>query len=114
MIGAARHRKGSIAIAAALAALFLVGCYDAPRPPCAFLCGAGGSCPTDYQCAGDGWCKREDLSPEYVCDPAHQLDAAPIDAAPVDAAPVDAAPADASAADAVPGDATPADATTDT
>lgn len=96
----------------------LTGCYDTPQPECAFLCGAGDSCPEGYACAGDGWCKRPDIAQDFQCAPpvpdaavdASIADAGPDggpdggDAAVIDAGPADAAPdgaADA-AADAAP------------
>jgi hypothetical protein len=98
----------TIPLLAALLAL-TGGCYDTPRPACAFFCGADGACPDGYRCAGDGWCKRMDVADGFVCaalpDAAPSRDApgpAPSDAAASDASPVDAAPVDP--ADAMPTD----------
>jgi len=73
------------------------GCFKTPQPDCAFLCGAGGSCPTDYFCAEDGVCKRDGIANTFDCGFVAPPDAgipvdAPIgiDAAPD--APPDAAP----------------------
>ena len=53
-------RRTSLLLATlSLAAVALTsGCYDTPKPTCAFLCGDDGACPDGYSCAGDGWCKR--------------------------------------------------------
>lgn len=87
---------------AAVAAGLAAGCFEAPKPNCAFLCGTDSSCPGGYTCAADGWCKRADLPATFACetgldaavadaaDPDAEVDAADIDAAEIDAA-VDAA-----------------------
>jgi hypothetical protein len=62
------------------------GCFEAPQPPCAFLCGEGNVCPDGYACAPDGWCKRDDVAPNFSCG------AAPSDAAVIDAVSIDATP----------------------
>lgn len=59
-------------------------CFDSPRPSCAFLCGNDLSCPEGYTCATDGWCKREGLADDFVCD-GIAIDASVADA-PADAA----------------------------
>jgi hypothetical protein len=56
----------------ALAALFFVGvtgCFERPRPECAFLCGndPNARCPQDYVCRDDGICKRGDLADDFSC-----------------------------------------------
>ena len=33
--------------------VLLAGCYETPKPACAFLCGSGGECPDGYQCSTD-------------------------------------------------------------
>ena len=79
----------------------VAGCYDDPRPACAFLCSEDQTCPADYACAPDGWCKRDDVSPEFVCDPQQPgIDATAIDAPALDAPAPDAPPDDASLLDA--------------
>lgn len=91
----------------------LHGCFDRPKPACAFWCGDDGSCPDGYRCATDQWCKRNDIFDDFECGPGPapgDIDASPddVDAAPggLDAAPGgDAAPADAAPADAGPPDA---------
>ncbi len=109
---------------ATLALTFIVlatGCYETPRPECAFICGDNGACPADYSCRADNWCKRSDVQDTFVCDTravdaatsidaAIGADAATTDAAATDAAATDARPADARPADARPADARPADA----
>ena len=42
-------------------------CYTTPKPECAFLCGEAESCPDGYSCAGDGWCKRDDVPTTFDC-----------------------------------------------
>lgn len=79
-------RVAPAAVLIALAAL--AGCYDTPRPACAFLCGSDNACPSGYTCASDGWCKRDDVGGDYTCGPALP-DAAPADA-PIDATEIDA------------------------
>jgi hypothetical protein len=63
------------------------GCFDRPRPACAFWCGDDGACPDGYRCATDQWCKREDVAETFACGPGPDQDAAPpaIDAARPDA-----------------------------
>jgi len=52
-----------------LSLLALVGCFDAPSPDCAFLCGPGETCPDGYFCSsGDNWCKRNGLATDFSCD----------------------------------------------
>ena len=64
----------------ALAALVTAtGCYDAPRPNCAFLCTGNTACPDGYTCAADGWCKRDDVAPTFACETV-TVDAAVADA----------------------------------
>ncbi len=91
----------------ALFAIFLAplsSCFDAPKPECAFACGAQNSCPTDYRCAGDGWCKRSDIAENFVCGPVSLIDGSTPDAPAVDGGP-DAAEADAALFDAAVPDA---------
>jgi hypothetical protein len=64
-------------------ALLWAGCYSTPTPDCAFLCGAGGSCPDEYFCASDGVCKRDGLANTFDCGFTAPPDAGP----PVDAPP---------------------------
>ena len=71
------------AAAALLALLFTPGCFKTPTPDCAFLCGAGGSCPDNYFCAEDGVCKRDGLANTFDCGFVAPPDAGP----PVDAPP---------------------------
>ncbi len=111
-----------------LAALFgAVGCYEAPKPACQFLCGSGDACPTDYGCGDDGRCHRVESNGSLaVCtdqlpgiDAAATIDSsmidssgldADLDAADIDAMPIDATPIDATPIDAMPIDAMPLDA----
>jgi hypothetical protein len=102
------------------------GCFDRPRPACAFWCGEDSACPDGYRCASDQWCKREDVADGFECGPGPAADASPpaldagpgmdgapgLDAAPaIDAAPgLDAAAPDAAAPDAAAPDAAPPDA----
>ncbi len=98
--------------ALALLAVALPGCYDTPRPECAFACSADGDCPGGYSCRADTWCKRDDIPDDFECAPplpdaassdagGTTADASPDGSAP-DAAPADAAPPDASSLDASP------------
>jgi hypothetical protein len=52
----------------ALAAIFMAGCYDAPRPECGFRCGPSAACPDDYTCASDSRCHRNGAPPDMVCE----------------------------------------------
>ena len=94
-----------------LLALTLAGCYETPRPACAFACSADGDCPDGYSCRADTWCKLDDVADDFECAPTlpdaaasdaggTTADASP-DASAPDAAPADAA-ADASTLDASP------------
>lgn len=58
-------------------------CFDKPEPACALLCGGDGSCPDGYSCRGDGWCKRDDVADDLVCeiDASASQDAPAVDAA---------------------------------
>ena len=76
------------------AAALGAGCYDTPRPSCAFLCGTDQACPGGYTCAADGWCKRDDLPATFTCDTAGP-DAATVDGPAPDAPDVDAPDVDA-------------------
>ena len=40
-------------------------CYD--RPTCSFRCGPQSSCPYEYECASDGWCKLKGTPDNYQC-----------------------------------------------
>lgn len=104
--------RGRIQLALALLASFAAfpGCFDEPKPPCAFRCSSSGTCPSSYTCASDDWCKAEGVLDSYACEPPLP-DASP-DASPADASLVDAAPPDASP-DATPLDAMPPDANTE-
>ena len=74
-------RAGAIrALLLGLLTLGGTGCFDAPQPPCAFLCGQGGDCPDGYVCAADNFCKRKDVNPAFVCPLTPE--AASADAAP--------------------------------
>ncbi|HYU14947.1 MAG TPA: hypothetical protein VEL05_02700 [Candidatus Acidoferrum sp.] len=82
-------------VAALLALLVLAlttGCYENPRPPCAFACGPADDCPAGYSCRADTWCKRDDIPDDFTCGPPI-LDAAP-PAADASAADADIADAD--------------------
>ncbi|HVV83839.1 MAG TPA: hypothetical protein VHE35_12275 [Kofleriaceae bacterium] len=82
-----------LAAVLALAALLgPAGCYDTPKPACAFACALDGSCPDGYACdTQDQICHlRLDDGTLEAC-PAPFLDAAQIDAGPVDAPAIDAA-----------------------
>jgi hypothetical protein len=81
--------------------LLTAACYETPRPPCAFSCGDADDCPTGYTCRADSWCKRDDVTDDYVCAVP---DAAPPDDGSVDGSPDAAAPDDAPAIDAPGGD----------
>lgn len=82
------------AIALIFGALLVAGCYETPQPVCAFLCGTGDACPDGYDCAPDGFCKRNDVDPNMQCPG--------VDIA-IDASDVDAPAADADTTDADPG-----------
>lgn len=91
------RRLGSLIAAAALGASLLTGCFSKPTPDCAFLCGAGQSCPDGYFCASDGACKKDGLADGFDCGFVAPADASPPSDAGADApnTPKDAA-ADAS------------------
>lgn len=85
---------------------FLGGCFDPPRPKCAFLCSVDNPvCPEGYTCGGDGRCHLIENGVPAQCEDSLPADAgaadAPLDApmAPdaeaVDAAPMTDAPPDA-------------------
>jgi len=96
-----------------LAAITLAACYETPKPPCMFLCGEGGACPSGYVCVTeDNRCHRDDTGgpAECVDELPGEIDASTLDAAPIDAALIDAAPIDASIPDAAPPDAAAPDA----
>jgi hypothetical protein len=61
-------------IAAALLAL-AAGCYETPRPVCAFRCGPAEACPEGYRCGGDGQCHLEVNGNLAACDPLPTPDA---------------------------------------
>jgi hypothetical protein len=69
--------------------LLFAGCYQTPKPACAFLCGAGGECPDGYECDTDNRCHRVESNGSLAECP----DPLPIDAnAPIDSStPLDAA-----------------------
>jgi hypothetical protein len=69
------------------------GCYSTPQPDCAFLCGAGASCPDGYFCAGDGVCKLDGVADSFDCGFVAPPDAGPPVDAPADAPPDAAADA---------------------
>jgi len=65
------------------AALLTAACYSTPQPECSFHCGEALACPDGYTCAGDGWCKRNDVPADFNCEGTTPLpDASDIDAAP--------------------------------
>jgi hypothetical protein len=63
----------------------MTACYSPPQPDCGFICGAGGMCPSEYFCAGDGVCHRNGTSSTVSCG----ADARPDTPKPIDA-PADA------------------------
>jgi hypothetical protein len=86
--------------------LVLAGCYQTPKPACAFLCGADDACPDGYQCsdddnrchlveAGGGLAACTDSLPDDAATtidaPVSEPDATPLDAASADAFPACAA-----------------------
>jgi hypothetical protein len=82
------------------------GCYDTPRPNCAFLCGSGGACPDGYQCGSDDRChlvlENNQLAMcEDTLPTADASNDAPVADAGPDAAIPDAGP-DAALPDAAP------------
>jgi hypothetical protein len=107
----------SPALAAILA---LTGCFDAPKPNCAFLCGPEQQCPAGYACSSDGRCHR--VLPggaglaeceDTLTDAAISLDASvDPDATLADASPDPDASPDAGVPDAGVPDATPPQCTT--
>ena len=70
-------------------ACLLGSCYSTPNPQCAFLCGEANSCPDNYSCATDGWCKRNDINPDFDCM-GTTVDARVVDAPIIDAPIIDA------------------------
>ncbi len=97
----ARRAGLAATVAAVLLAVGATGCYDTPKPACAFACGRDGSCPDGYGCDPQDQICHLQLPGGGLeaCDHPF-VDAAIVDAgtdAPVDAgadAPVDA-PVDA-------------------
>ena len=89
----------AILVSICFSSLLVVGCFDAPKPACAFLCGDDNACPDGYACAGDGWCKRDGVDPSFMCDdvvlPPIDADTTPDAIAVADASVVDAAAIDA-------------------
>lgn len=75
-----------VASVCALLTVTSAGCYDTPKPKCAFLCGTAGECPLDYMCGpADNRCHLvEDNGALAVCEDPLPGDAAVIDA-PIDA-----------------------------
>ncbi len=65
--------------------LLVAACYD--RPTCSFRCGSDNSCPYEYFCATDGWCKLKGTADDHYCGEAPEPDAAPPDAGSADASP---------------------------
>jgi hypothetical protein len=62
-----------------------VGCFNAPKPNCAFLCGESDSCPEDYMCSpADGRCHLVVEGVPATCEDALPSDAG-ADAIPADA-----------------------------
>jgi hypothetical protein len=86
-------RFAALALGATLG-LAGAGCFNPPKPNCAFLCGDGNACPEDYTCSSaDNRCH---LVVDNVMatseDEIPGVDAAAIDAATVDAQIFDAGP----------------------
>ncbi len=108
-----RHFNVGRALLAAIVApaLLLGACFSTPEPECAFACGQNSVCPDKYRCAGDGWCKRNDVAEDFVCSTTPLIDASKPtpDSANLDASLVDAG-GDATAPDASPLDAMAPDA----
>src|SRR5688572_11065056 len=48
-------------------ALFVVGCYDAPKPQCGFRCGPAQECPEGYACGADNRCRAEGTADDLIC-----------------------------------------------
>jgi hypothetical protein len=68
------------------------GCYETPKPNCAFLCGAAAECPDDYMCGGDGRCHLVMSGGALAtCEEPIPVDASESDA-PIDVADFDAGP----------------------
>jgi hypothetical protein len=62
------------------------GCFETPKPACAFLCGSDGACPDGYQCQPDKVCHLVRSGGRIAeCDMPLPVDAS-VDAA-VDAGP---------------------------
>jgi hypothetical protein len=120
-----------------LALVAAAGCYETPKPKCAFLCGTGGTCPEQYMCvAADNRCHLVENGQPATCEDqlpgadgavhdAPEADAPPgtpdappgtPDATPMPDAPppmIDASVPDASVPDASVPDAAPVDAAVD-
>lgn len=90
-----RPRAATAALAGLLASVALAGCYQTPRPACAFACARDGSCPTGYACdPQDQICHLQLPGDGLEACERPFVDAAAIDAA-TDAAVVVDAPTDA-------------------
>lgn len=54
-----------VGLAAAIAAVFVAGCFTPKLDPCALQCAAGNECPRGTQCLADGFC--HDSTGEDLC-----------------------------------------------
>jgi len=104
----ARSLRLALAALSTLATLALGGCFNAPKPNCAFLCGDQNACPDEYQCSSaDGRCHllvngapamcEDTLADGSIIDssvPDGRMIDGSVDARPIDGS-VDARPIDA-------------------
>jgi hypothetical protein len=87
----------------AVALLLGLGCYDTPKPPCAFICGPGGACPVDYTCQSDNVCHLVQSGGQVAqCPPGFIFDGAVSDGPSADG-PIADARADGPILDGPPG-----------
>ena len=77
-------RRTVTAVAFCIIAIFgfASACYD--RPTCSFRCGEDSTCPYEYFCATDGWCKLKGTAQGHVCDGEVPGPDAGVDANPLD------------------------------
>lgn len=74
-------------------AMGLLGCFEAPKPKCIFLCGANGACPAGYACGADDRCHLMEPSGLAMCEAPLPVDSGPVDGSTAaDAAASDASP----------------------
>jgi hypothetical protein len=102
-MGVLMHARPLFPLGSSLIALaLLAGCFNAPKPNCAFLCGEGNACPDEYQCStADNRCHllldNGDLA---VCEDPLPVDGSVVDGPVIIDGGLPDAPADARLPDA--------------